>query len=371
MEATYEQTTKKGNGALGSSIDIQQRKDSRIQEVDLKNPGFGVVFSDHMLSMEYEENSWQAPAIIPFDTFEVSPAMLIFHYGQAIFEGMKAFHSADDTVNLFRPQAHHERFVDSCRRICIPEIDFDTFISGISTLIDLDRDWIPKIRGNALYIRPFVFATDEMLSVKVSSRYQFFTITSPVGAYYKEGFNPVRLVTSDKYVRAVRGGVGNIKAPGNYAASLLPAKIASEQGFTQVLWLDAFKRKYVEEVGTMNIMFYIDDTLITPPLEGAILPGITRDSVLTLARSWDIPVEERRISIDEVFESHASGTLQEVFGTGTAAVISPVGGIQHQDKSISINGEGIGPLAKKLFDTITGIQYGEKADRFGWIYNLS
>jgi len=370
MFETYETKTK-GNGALTSDVKITRSNGSRLEQTNLEDPGFGINFTDHMLSMVYGDGEWKIPEVVPYDTLEVSPAMLTLHYGQAIFEGMKAFRGADGAINIFRPEAHHRRFTQSCRRICIPEIDYSHFLSGITTLIDLDRAWVPDTKGNALYIRPFVFATDNLLSVKVSKTYRFLTITSPVGAYYKEGFNPVSLVTSDEYVRAVRGGVGNIKAPGNYAASLLPAKKAEDQGFTQVLWLDALERKYVEEVGTMNIMFLIDGVLVTPALEGAILPGVTRDSVIRIAKDWGIPVEERRIAIDEVFEASEAGTLEEVFGTGTAAVISPVGSIRHQDRSISINGEGIGPLAKKLFDEITGIQYGEKEDRFGWLHKLS
>ncbi|HKJ67757.1 MAG TPA: branched-chain amino acid aminotransferase [bacterium] len=371
MFETYQETRMRGNGALASDVKLTRSKSSRLEHTDLVNPGFGVEFADHMLSMVYADGEWKSPEIIPFDTIELSPAMLTLHYGQAIFEGMKAFQSVDGSVNMFRPDAHHRRFVQSCRRICLPEIGFEEFMQGITTLIDVDRQWVPETRGNALYIRPFVFATDEMLSVKVSKTYRFLTITSPVGAYYKEGFNPVSLITSDEYVRAVRGGVGNIKAPGNYAASLLPAKQAEEQGYTQVLWLDAFEKKYVEEVGTMNIMFVIDDVLITPPLEGAILPGVTRDSALKIAKDWGKTVVERRISIDEVFESARDGSLQEVFGTGTAAVISPVGSIHHRGDTIAVNGEGIGPLAESLFKEITGIQYGEKEDRFGWIYSLS
>ncbi|MCF7805046.1 MAG: branched-chain amino acid aminotransferase [Candidatus Marinimicrobia bacterium] len=352
---------------MTAEMQVTRTQDSRLEKVDLDNPGFGVTFSDHMFEMNYLDGEWQTPEIVPYGSIDVAPAMASLHYGQAVFEGMKAFYSEDGDVHLFRPEQHHERFNASCRRLCIPETDYETFIEAIKTLISLDYEWIPKTHGQALYIRPFIFATDNYLAVAVSETYKFLIITSPVGAYYKEGINPVGLVTAEEYSRTAKGGVGTVKTLGNYAASLLPAKKAKEKGFTQVLWLDAAEKKYVEEVGTMNIFFKIDGTLVTPPLEGTILPGVTRDSVIRIAREWDTPVEERQISIDEVMERSDNGELEEVFGTGTAAVISPVGKIQHRDKTISINGHNIGPFAKRLYDEITGIQYGNVEDRFGWI----
>jgi branched-chain amino acid aminotransferase len=256
----------------------------------------------------------------------------------------------------------------SCQRLCIPKIGFDLFIDGLKKLLNLDKDWIPKKKGYSLYIRPFIFATDNFLGVKVSETYRFIIITSPVGAYYKEGINPVKLTTPGEYIRAATGGLGAAKTPANYAATLLPAEEAKKKGFTQVLWLDGVERKYVEEVGTMNIFFLIGDELITPPLEGTILPGVTRDSVIHLAKEWKIKVLERRISIDEVFKSSMEGKLKEVFGTGTAAVISPVGEIHYEDQRIIINEGKIGHLSQKLYDEIMGIQYGEKADKLGWCY---
>lgn len=370
MLDTYE-STKNGNGTMTKELNITRKEETGIEQVNLDAPGFGVVFSDHMFQADYENGKWQNESIVPFGTLEISPAMCMLHYGQAIFEGLKAFHTEDGSVNIFRPDAHHERLNSSCRRMCIPETDYNTFMAALENLLTLDREWIPKKRGNALYIRPFVFATGDYLSVKVSDSYKFLIITSPVGAYYKEGFNPVSLITSDEYARAVQGGVGNVKAPGNYAASLLPAEKATQAGYTQVLWLDALHKNYIEEVGTMNIFFKIDGTLVTPELNGAILPGITRDSVLTLAELWGVPVEQRRISIDEIFEVHESGALEEVFGTGTAAVISPVGSITHKDKTIKVNGSSIGPFAEKMFNEITGIQCGEKEDPFGWIHKVA
>lgn len=351
-------------------IEVKRRPETRLSQVDLDNPGFGVEFSDHMFSREYRDGEWKTPRIVPYGPISMPPATCTLHYGQAVFEGLKAFSSRDGAVRIFRPEAHHKRFRSSCRRLCIPEPDYDTFISALNALISLDKEWVPKQHGYALYLRPFIYADDEYLAVQVADKYQFFIITSPVGAYYDEGFNPVSLTTAEKYVRAVKGGVGDTKTPGNYAASLRPALEAKEQGFTQVLWLDAFEHRYIEEVGTMNIFFLMDDVLVTPKLEGAILPGVTRDSVLRIAEDWGVPTEQRKVTIDEVFGAAKSGRLQEVFGTGTAAVISPVGMIRHRDDQVSINGNDIGPFAKKLFDEITGIQYGLKADRFGWMHTV-
>ncbi len=343
---------------------------SRLHETDFDNLGFGDVFSDHMFSMVYDNGAWLPPEIIPFDNLSISPALSSLHYGQIIFEGLKAFRAHDGSINIFRPEKHHERLNKSCRRLCIPEVDGETFLNGIKELITLDKDWVPRKRGYSLYIRPFIYGADVYLGVKVSDTYRFLIITSPVGAYYKEGLNPVRLITSGEYVRAVKGGVGTAKTPGNYAASLLPAYEANKKGFTQVLWLDALERKYIEEVGTMNIFFLIDDELITPPLEGTILAGVTRDTVIHLARDWGMKVNERRLTIDEVLSAARGNRLKEVFGTGTAAVISPVGEIQHEQTLITINDGRIGSVSQKLYDEITGIQYGEKEDRFGWCYTI-
>jgi branched-chain amino acid aminotransferase, group II len=258
----------------------------------------------------------------------------------------------------------------SCRRLCIPEIDYEVFIQALLELLKVDRAWIPQKKGYSIYIRPFIFATDSFLGVKVSQTYRFMIILSPVGAYYKEGLNPVKLITSGEYVRSVKGGLGAAKTPANYAASLLPAEEAKKQGFTQVLWLDALEHQYIEEVGTMNIFFLIDDELITPSLDGSILGGVTRDSVLRLSRDWGFEVSERRISIDEIITASQDGSLQEVFGTGTAAVISPVGEIVHCEERIVVNAGKIGELSQRLYNEVTGIQYGEKADKYGWIVKL-
>ncbi|MCD4842508.1 MAG: branched-chain amino acid aminotransferase [Methanosarcinales archaeon] len=353
-----------------SDIKITKSKTSKIDSVDFENLGFGEVFSDHMFSMDYENGEWINQRIEPYGKIEFEPAMCTLHYAQAVFEGLKAFHVRDGSINIFRPEKNLERMNRSNERMCIPTINKDMFFDAMTELIKLERDWIPKDTGHSLYIRPFIFGTDNFVGVHPSSTYRFMIILSPVGAYYKEGFNPVSLLVPEEYVRAVKGGVGDVKTAGNYAASLLPAEIAQEKGFTQVLWLDGEHHKYIDEVGTMNIFFVIDDEVITPPLEGSILPGVTRDTVLDLTKSWGMKVNERRISIDELIQSSKEGRLQEVFGTGTAAVISPVDEIQYRDTNININHGQIGPIARKLFDEISGIQYGEISDTHGWIYNI-
>lgn len=351
-------------------LTIKKRETSRIKQYNLDDPGFGKVFSDHMFVMDYRDGRWQDPEIVPFGKIEILPSLAALHYGQSLFEGLKAMRSSNGGVNIFRPDMHYRRLNKSCRRMYIPEIDESVFMEALEALIRLDHKWVPDKRGNALYVRPFIFASDENLAVNTSATYKFFIITSPVGAYYKEGINPVSLVTPGEYVRSVKGASGDTKIPGNYGVTILPAALAKKRGFTQVMWLDAVEHKYIEEVGTMNIFFKINDRLITPPLQGTILGGITRDSVIHLAKGWGIPVEERRISIDEVFQASADGTLQEAFGSGTAAVISPVGRIEHEGRTIVTDENQIGPFARRLYDEITGIQYGEKEDRFGWLHHL-
>jgi branched-chain amino acid aminotransferase len=349
-------------------ITITKTQQSRLPEIDFDNLHFGRMFSDHMLEMVYRDGEWQQPEIKPYGPITFEPSMQALHYGQAIFEGMKAYYSNDSTINLFRPADHHKRLNNSARRLCMPEIDEQTFLRGLEELLKLDFKWVPKTHGHALYIRPFMFASEEYLAAKESEEYRFFVITSPVAAYYNEGFNPVKLTTTENFVRAVKGGTGEAKAAGNYGGSFLPARQAQKNGYTQVLWLDAIEHKYIEEVGTMNIFFLMGDKLISPKLGGSVLPGITRRSVLAVAKEWGFEVEERRITIDEVFEAHQDGELKEVFGSGTAAVISPVGLIHHNGKTITLDQEKIGPFAKKMFDTITGIQYGKMEDSYGWTH---
>jgi branched-chain amino acid aminotransferase len=330
--------------------------------------GFGQHMTDHMFVMKYdEEMGWHDAVIKKYGDFNLDPAAMVLHYGQEIFEGLKAYHGQDDKIFLFRPTDNLKRMNLSAARMCMAQFPEDTVLQAMKTLIDIDRDWVPKTDGATLYIRPTMIASEAGLGVRPSKQYIFFIIMSPVGAYYPEGFNPVKIFVTDKYVRAVAGGVGHVKTGGNYAASIMAAVEAQAQGFTQVLWLDALERKYIEEVGTMNIFFLIGDELITPPLSGSILPGITRDSVLRLTKDWGLKVSEKRISIDDVLAANENGTLQEIFGTGTAAVISPVGELNYKGVTCTINNGKTGELAQKLFDEIQAIQNGYKADSYDWV----
>lgn len=333
--------------------------------------GFGVYFTDHMFVMDYTEGKgWHDPQIVPYGSVALDPSCMVFHYGQSVFEGLKAYKADDGGVLLFRPHSNMKRINISNDRLCIPQIDEEFAVEAIKELVQIDWDWIPEGKGTALYIRPFIFATDPQVGVHPAKTYKFFVILSPVGAYYKEGLNPVKIYVEDQYVRAVRGGIGFAKTAGNYAASLKAQAVAEEKGYTQVLWLDGVEKKYIEEVGTMNVFFKINGTVITPALNGSILAGITRDSSIAILKSWGVPVEERRLSIAEVYEAYDNGTLEEVFGTGTAAVISPVGELCWEGRKIEINNGEIGPLSQKLYDTITGLQSGKLEDTFGYTVRL-
>jgi len=332
---------------------------------------FGSTFSDHMFVCDYApEKGWHNARIVPYQDIPVSPALMTFHYGQSIFEGLKAYKREDKKVNLFRPIENIKRLNDSCLRLCIPPVDEKFGIEAIKTLVDIDRDWAPEEPGTSLYIRPFIFATDPHLGVRPSDKYCFIIITGPVGAYYKEGINPVKIYVESNYVRAVVGGLGEAKAAANYAASLKAQVEAKKMGYTQVLWLDGVEKKYIEEVGTMNVFFVIGDEVVTPMLTGSILPGITRKSSIELLKSWGYKVSERRISIEEVYCAHDKGLLKEVFGTGTAAVISPVGELNWNGRAITVNDGKIGAISQRLYDTMTGIQYGKLPDTFGWIVTI-
>ena len=338
---------------------------------DQNNLGFGRFFTDHMFIMDYAEDlGWHDARIIPYGPFPMDPACAVMHYGQAVFEGMKAYRSPEGKILLFRPEQNMARLNRSNQRMSIPQFDEDFALQAITQLVALDRDWIPEAPGTALYLRPFVFATDSVLGVRASSTYRFMVILSPVGPYYQEGLNPVSIWVEPHYIRAVRGGTGYAKAAGNYAGSLLAQKNAQAKGYSQVLWLDGLERKYVEEVGAMNVFFNIGGVLITPDLGDSILPGITRDSVLTLLRSWDIPTEERDLEVAEIFRAHAEGRLVEAFGCGTAAVISPIGRLGWKDQAIEIGGGKIGAISQRLYDTVTGIQTGRLEDPFGWALEL-
>ncbi len=348
------------------TIEINKTPHSRISEIDFDNLAFGEQFSDHMLEVRYSEGGWRDPLILPYGQIPMYPAVSTLHYGQAVFEGMKAFRYKDGKVNIFRLDKHFERFRRSCERVCIPGVPEEIFKEGMKVLIETDRDWVPGSRYKSLYIRPIVFASDQTLGLRASRNYRFYIICSPVGNYYAEGIKPIRLTTMPKYVRAVLGGVGDVKVPGNYAASLQPTTKAQQLGYTQVLWLDAIEHRYIEEVGSMNIFFVIDDVLVTPPLNGSILPGITRNSVLELAKAKGMALEERPVTIDELAGFHRQGKLKEIFGAGTAAVISPVGLIHHEEYQIALGSNEMGPVSRWFYDNITGIQHGDVADPGGW-----
>ena len=328
--------------------------------------GFGKIFTDHMFIMNYTEGKgWHDPRIVPYGKIELEPSAMVFHYGQSMFEGLKAYKGPDGKAYLFRPDMNAKRANTSNDRLCIPRIPEDDFVQAVKAVVSMDQDWIPSDPGTSLYVRPFIIATDEFLGVAPSKTYLFMIILSPSGAYYASGLNPVGIWIEDEYVRAVRGGIGFAKTGGNYAASLIAQVKAHDEGFSQVLWLDGVERKYIEEVGAMNIFFKIRGKIITPMLSGSILPGITRDSVITLCRDWGFEVEERRISVDELIEAQSSGALEECFGTGTAAVISPVGKLRYVNDVMVIGDGGIGPVSQKLYDTVTGIQNGTVKDPYG------
>jgi branched-chain amino acid aminotransferase len=339
----------------------------KAKPADESTLGFGKIFTDHMFTVKYQEGKgWYDACVQPYGPLVLDPTAMCLHYGQEIFEGMKAYRSKDDRIYLFRPDANIKRMNASAERLCMPKIPQELFMDALCTLISLEKEWIPKTRGASLYIRPTMIATEQALGVHPANEYLFFIIVGPVGAYYPQGFSPTSIYVSEDYVRSVRGGVGDCKAAGNYAASLFASKMAIDKGFTQVLWLDAVERKYVEEVGTSNIFFVINDQLITPPLGGSILPGVTRDSIIRMAKSWQITVQERPISMDEVLSAQAAGTLQEAFASGTAAVVSPVGQFFYKDRAWIVNDGKVGALTEKLYTEILQIQYGEKDDPFGW-----
>jgi branched-chain amino acid aminotransferase len=330
--------------------------------------GFGSNFTDHMFNMDYNpQDGWHNPRIEPYASIDMDPATMVLHYGQAVFEGLKAFSTESGAIQLFRPKDNFKRMNNSSRLICIPDIDEAFALDALKQLLVVEKNWVPSAPETSLYIRPTIIAMDPFLGVRASHTYRFFIILSPVGAYYAEGFNPIKIWVSKNHVRAVRGGVGEAKTPGNYAASLYAADQAHEQGYTQVLWLDGIEQQYIEEVGAMNIFFVIDDELITPMLSGSILSGITRDTVIALAKMWNLKVAERKISIAEVMDANASGKLKEIFGSGTAAVISPVGELNYNEKVITVGGGKVGPMANKFYKSISDIQYGKAEDPAGWI----
>ncbi|MBR6872007.1 MAG: branched-chain amino acid aminotransferase [Ruminococcus sp.] len=349
-------------------IRLELTKTPKAKPQDETKLGFGHIFTDHMFVMNYDTGEgWHDARIVPYGDITLSPAAMCLHYGQEIFEGLKAYRRADGGIQLFRPDENYKRLNNSAARMVIPEIDEEFMIEATKKLVEIEKDWVPHTDGAALYIRPFIFATDPYVGVRPADHYTFLIILSPSGAYYSTGLNPVKIYVENNYVRAVRGGTGFAKTAANYAISLKGQEEAHEQDYEQVLWLDGVERKYIEEVGSMNIFFVIDGEVITPELQGSVLPGITRKSALEVCKSKGIKATERRITIQEVAEAYDNGKLDEVFGTGTAAVISPVGHLKWGDKIMTINNNEIGPISQMLYDTMTGIQWGKIEDTFGWI----
>lgn len=332
---------------------------------------FGKVFTDHMFLMDATaDQGWHNPRVVPYGPLSLDPSAAVLHYSQEIFEGLKAYRSPRDTILLFRPDKNAARLNRSAARMCMPAVDEAMFLNALKTVVATDRDWVPRAAGTSLYIRPAMIATEPFLGVRPAQTYSFFIILCPVGAYYAEGFNPVRILVEDHYVRAVKGGTGEAKTGGNYASSLASAEEAHHKGYSQVLWLDGVERKYIEEVGSMNIAFVIDNEFVTPTLSGSILDGVTRDTTMQLAKDWGIRVVERPITVDEVFTAGHNGRLQEAFGMGTAAVISPVSELAYKGEKLTISNGKVGPLAQRLFDEISDIQRGLKPDPHGWVVEI-
>lgn len=328
---------------------------------------FGVITTDHMFLMNYDrEKGWHDPRIVPYAPFQIDPACMVLHYAQEVFEGMKAYRDEAGKIRLFRPEENFKRINSSSERMSIPPVDVDFCVEAVKQLVTLEKDWVPSAPNTSLYIRPFIFATDNHIGVHASHTYQFAIILSPVGPYYATGLAPVDIMIEEEDVRAVRGGTGFTKCGGNYAGSLRAGEKAEEKGFSQVLWLDGVERKYIEEVGAMNVLFKINGKIVTPELNGSILPGITRKSCLQLLRDKGYEVEERRISVDELMAAARDGSLEEAFGSGTAAVVSPIGMLSYRGEKITVSGGKIGPVTQELYDTLTGIQWGRIEDPYGW-----
>lgn len=353
------------------SIDVRTTRHPRPRTPE-SELGFGRIFTDHIFVMEHSrDRGWHSARIEPYGSFSMDPGAAVFHYGQAMFEGAKAFRAADGRVLLFRPERHCRRMAEGARRLCMPPPDPAFMQQALTELIRVDRDWVPSSPGTSLYIRPTLVADEPFLGVRPSEHYLFFVILSPVGPYYAEGLAPVKIWVERQYVRAAIGGLGAVKAGANYAASLLAADEAKKRGFSQVLWLDAREHRFLEEVGVMNLFVRIGDELATPALEGSILAGVTRDCVLALAHDWGLQVSERRIAFDEIVDAHHKGTLREVFGCGTASVISPVGELAWAGDRMSINGGRIGELSQRLYDTISAIQRAQVPDPHGWVVPIT
>ncbi len=349
-------------------IKVTMNSNPKAKPEDESKLGFGQVFTDHMFVQKWTKaGGWEAGEILPFGNLDLHPACTALHYGEEIFEGLKAYRTADDKIQLFRPEQNAKRFMNSSDRLALPQVPEEDFIQAVKTLVEIDKDWVPHADGASLYIRPFLFGTSEFLGLHTLLEAVFVIILSPSGAYYPQGINPVKIMVEESDVRAVRGGTGYAKCGGNYGASQRAGELAEKKGYTQVLWLDGVDRKYIEEVGAMNMMFKINGTVVTPMLNGSILPGVTRNSIIQLLKDWGVPVEERRISIDEVIEAAENGSLEEAFGCGTAAVVSPVGWLFAGGKEYVINNGLIGDLTGKLYKELTDIQWGRTADPHNWI----
>ena len=358
-----------------SKFPVTPVSQSRLSAVDFDNLGFGNIFSDHMFSMEYVDGEWTNPGIVPYQALTMEPGVAMLHYGQTVFDGFKAFRGLDGNARIFRPDRNAQRLHDSCERLCIPIMAVDELneilVEATQQLINLDHQWMPSHWGHSLYVRPLIIGTEATLEVRAANSYRFIIMTAPVGGYFNNLQKGVSLYVEDRFTRAASvGGLGAAKTAANYAASMLPTSASRQRGFDQVLWLDGNEHRYVEEVGAMNIFFKIDGKVITPPLGGSILPGVVRDSVLTLLKDWELPVEERRIAIDEVVTASRHGKLEEIFGAGTAAVVCPVASFGFKDDIYHVAGTPPGALTLRLYDELTGIQYGKLPDRHGWNITL-
>ncbi|OIK08908.1 branched-chain amino acid aminotransferase [Bacillus sp. MUM 13] len=348
-------------------IEITMNKDKK-EKPSSQTLEFGKVFTDHMFIMDYTRGEgWHDPRIIPYQPLSLDPSAMIFHYGQSVFEGMKAYLNQDKDIVLFRPEKNFQRLNKSNDRLCIPQLDVNFVLEALKKLIKVDNEWVPEAPGTSLYIRPFVISTEPYLGVAPSDSYKFIIIMSPVGSYYKEGIHPVKIAVETEFTRAVSGGTGEAKTGGNYASSLKAQEVSARMGYSQVLWLDGVEKKYVEEVGSMNVFFKINGEIITPELNGSILQGVTRTSIIELLNHWNIPVAERKISMAEIRDAYHEGKLEEAFGTGTAAVISPIGEFLWNEEKMVINNGETGEISKKLYDSLTGIQIGTEPDPLGWV----
>lgn len=352
------------------NIKITRAETLKAKPADEENLGFGKYYTDHMFMMDWSvDDGWHNAQIVPYGPIPMDPASMVLHYAQETFEGLKAYRNGDDIL-IFRPEMNALRMQKSNERLCMAEVPEEIFVEAVEELVRYEKDWIPTSEGTSLYIRPFCFATEAAVGVHPATSYKFMVILSPVGQYYPEGVNPVKIFVEDEYVRAVVGGTGFAKCGGNYAASIIGQVKAQDAGYTQVLWLDGVHRKYVEEVGTMNVMFVVDGEILTPPLEGSVLPGITRDSCIRILRDWGYTVKETHIDINDLMEWTKTGKLQEAFGTGTAAVISPIGELNYKGNEQIINNFETGPITHKLYETLTGIQWGNLEDPYGWVRKI-